>query len=657
MKRMKRAQSVVAAALAFALLLPALPAFGASLPAPKVKSVAAHAVALIWEEASGSEGYEIVRAYSENGDYKKTGESKAPEYLDKGLTVGVKYFYKVRSFKTSGGEKSYSSYGPAAPATPLPGNTAILAALPEGESVQKILWKEVSGAASYQLERSAAGSAFTLLAEPKEPFYTDQGLAKGVSYQYRVRAAAKDASGTPFYGAYSAPATGLAAPMPVPIKAAGVTKHEATIAVADGTYTDVGGVELFRTCEGETVFLGEIDLSTCLFTDTNLASGKTYVYKSKSFKTGEGGKKIAGMYSEAETVTTLKSATDDPFVNAAAQLSVDLMQLTASVSENTAVSAVSLLPSLAVTANTAQRETKEQIVEALSPGMSLDELSKRVAEFTENNLVGSAVTVRQAILIPDDSAWEGALEKAGLPLPGTDILPKDQSSTVSSDSAKAPAEEAQGDPGALAIVNSAGLEGGWMAPYGDMDIASSEFHSVDSSKTSCAFMMSQEKQFLSDGSARGFVRPYADGKHSFAALLPNEGVRIDDYVRNLDGDKLMSTLLGAKEETVLAEIPRFAASSKTDMNGALRQLGVMDAFDPARAQFSSSQEGMHIGEIVNTAAISVNESGYLAMNRPESAAVSVADSLYVKLDRPFVYMVIDNETKIPVLMGVCMKAG
>ncbi len=84
----------------------------------KPKSVAATAkgsktVNVSWKKVSGASGYEVYRADSKKGTYKKVATIKkgsTVSYKNKKLKKGTTYYYKVRAYRTVGKKKVYSSY-------------------------------------------------------------------------------------------------------------------------------------------------------------------------------------------------------------------------------------------------------------------------------------------------------------------------------------------------------------------------------------------------------------------------------------------------------------------------------------------------------------------------------------------------------------------
>lgn len=67
-------------------------------------------VVVKWKKVKGATQYEVYRATSKKGKYKKIGTSKKTTYTDKKATGGKKYYYKVRVCKKINKKNYYSSY-------------------------------------------------------------------------------------------------------------------------------------------------------------------------------------------------------------------------------------------------------------------------------------------------------------------------------------------------------------------------------------------------------------------------------------------------------------------------------------------------------------------------------------------------------------------
>jgi serpin B len=97
------------------------------------------------------------------------------------------------------------------------------------------------------------------------------------------------------------------------------------------------------------------------------------------------------------------------------------------------------------------------------------------------------------------------------------------------------------------------------------------------------------------------------------------------------------------------------------MNDALKDMGIVDAFDAASADLSrlgrSSRGNLFISEVLHKTFISVDEKGTKAgaVTKVEVRDESGFMGEIVVLDRPFVYAIIDNATNLPVFVGAVVN--
>ena len=88
-------------------------AAGTQTSKPSLKVVAGKKKAtLTWKKVSGADGYEVQMSTSKSGKYKKikTVNAKTVKYTKSKLTKGKKYFFKIRTYRTLGSKKIYSSW-------------------------------------------------------------------------------------------------------------------------------------------------------------------------------------------------------------------------------------------------------------------------------------------------------------------------------------------------------------------------------------------------------------------------------------------------------------------------------------------------------------------------------------------------------------------
>lgn len=175
-------------------------------------------------------------------------------------------------------------------------------------------------------------------------------------------------------------------------------------------------------------------------------------------------------------------------------------------------------------------------------------------------------------------------------------------------------------------------------------------------------MYSDEHTYLSGDGAQGFLKYYADGKFAFAALLPDEGMDVKEYVDSLDGESLHDLLSNTTHVTVYAGIPRFKTEYGSELNVLLQAMGMEKPFNDQEADFSAMghipNHNIFISRVLHKTYIAVDEKGTKAgaatvvEMQNDGAAMMPEEIKTVYLDRPFVYMIIDCEECLPIFIGI-----
>ena len=213
------------------------------------------------------------------------------------------------------------------------------------------------------------------------------------------------------------------------------------------------------------------------------------------------------------------------------------------------------------------------------------------------------------------------------------------------------------DSAMVYLVNALAFDGQWASVYRENQIHEGLFTTADGTQQPANFMYSQEYTFLEDEQATGFLKYYEGKTYAFAALLPNEGVPLADYIASLTGEKLRDTLTSAREEAVETAIPQFTAQYSTELSAVLANLGMTDAFDASQADFSSmgsSPDGpLYISQVLHKAFLALDAQGTRAgaATVVEVTTGDAAPGRTVYLDRPFLYLLVDCQANLPLFIG------
>lgn len=207
------------------------------------------------------------------------------------------------------------------------------------------------------------------------------------------------------------------------------------------------------------------------------------------------------------------------------------------------------------------------------------------------------------------------------------------------------------------LINAITFEAEWQGIYTKDNICEGKFNGT-LGQQSVDMMRSSEKFYIDDGRATGFIKPYASG-YSFAAMLPNEDVSIEDYVNSMNWSEFVRAINNPDNKQVQVYLPKFKAEYSAEINDTLKAMGIDDAFDPGKADFSKmSENGLYISRVLHKTFINVDERGTKAGAASSVEFKETALALEPKsiiLDRPFIYAIIENETKLPIFIGAIMN--
>ncbi len=365
---------------------------------------------------------------------------------------------------------------------------------------------------------------------------------------------------------------------------------------------------------------------------------------------------------------------------AAADFGVRLFQNSMEEGKNTLISPLSVLYALAMTANGAEGNTLAQMEQVL--GMDTAELNGFMLAYMDSlpeskvyklNLANSIwfkddprFVVEQSFLQTNADYYGAGAYKAAFD-EGTrsDInnWVKEHTDGMIPEIIDEIPEEA-----VMYLVNALAFDAEWQEVYEEYQVRPGTFTQEDGSQTEIELMHSEERRYLEDGMATGFIKYYKDKHYAFVALLPNEGVSVQEYVEGLTGTHLLEMLSDPEKITVFAAIPKFETEYSIEMSEVLMEMGMTDAFDFRTADFSRlgtyQADGMNIciNRVLHKTFISVTEQGTkagaaTAVEMAAYGALEIQEFKEVVLDRPFVYMLIDCQTNLPFFIGTMMDVG
>ncbi len=338
---------------------------------------------------------------------------------------------------------------------------------------------------------------------------------------------------------------------------------------------------------------------------------------------------------------------------------------------NTLISPLSVSMALAMTANGARGETLAQMEQTL--GMSLDELNAYYLAYRQELENSEVLRLANSIWFTGDERFtvnQGFLQTnanyygaGAFRAPFDETTVKDINNWVKEHTNGMIPEILDEIPAdaVMYLVNALAFEAKWEEEYEKSAIRSGSFTCANGTERSVEYLWSNESKYLETEQATGFLKSYKGGRYAFAALLPQEGVSPAELLNGLSGESLYALLSEPQTEDVEVALPKFEASYDTMLSDVLKDMGMALAFDGERADFSglgtSTGGNISIGRVLHKTYLSVDETG------TKAAAATVVEmkdraiaepGKQVILDRPFVYMIVDTETNLPLFIGTML---
>lgn len=161
------------------------------LDAPVISSVSTsenNSLTVDWNPVEQAEGYAIYRRTAEDKSYTRVRFTKKLSWKDETVEPGIKYYYKVRAYKTISEKKNFSKYSASKAKWTASAAPADVVVTQDGSGTVSLQWTASRAASSYRLYRAVGenGTYEKIATGIKTCSYTDAGLAMGETYSYQI---------------------------------------------------------------------------------------------------------------------------------------------------------------------------------------------------------------------------------------------------------------------------------------------------------------------------------------------------------------------------------------------------------------------------------------------------------------------------------------
>ncbi|MHC4099826.1 MAG: serpin family protein [Planctomycetota bacterium] len=216
----------------------------------------------------------------------------------------------------------------------------------------------------------------------------------------------------------------------------------------------------------------------------------------------------------------------------------------------------------------------------------------------------------------------------------------------------------------LLLVNTVYFLASWLDPFEEELTSPAPFHLLPDAETETVeveMMRSTDaRRYMTDGEGGFEAVELHYHAASMLVVLPAPG-RFRNVEKAL-GPEMLERILGGLEERLVAlQLPKFDVESSLRLATRLQTLGLDDAFNRDRADFSgitTDPKGLVLSEVIHRARIRVDEKGTEAVAATALTAELALgiDEEVVKpvpfvVDRPFLFLIRDRETGTVLFLG------
>lgn len=368
--------------------------------------------------------------------------------------------------------------------------------------------------------------------------------------------------------------------------------------------------------------------------------------------------------------STAAPASYSEYRSGACDFSFNLLREMYTADTNTSIAPANVYLQISLMTNAAQKETKNELLQLIGNKINTEYLNEcsqyfetRLAAFNDKSQEKSYfINLKNALWCNDTFDVKKdflTINAKYYDIDAYRFLFSDQQSKMKiknwlKDSAEidgdpliAPAEESD-----MYLTSALTVSDEWLEAYSENSTEQGTFTGTEKNSTA-DFNISSE-YYLHDGRSTGFIKSFKNTPLKLLVMLPNEGVTIEDCVKNLNSESF-SAFLNSMDafKKCNAYLPAFSAEASNDYTDALQNMGLNKAFTEDANFKNMTKAEIQLNGMTQNLKFDISRFGISKSSNSENAekGSDPENEISVKANRPFLYAVIDNESEIPLYIG------
>ncbi len=213
------------------------------------------------------------------------------------------------------------------------------------------------------------------------------------------------------------------------------------------------------------------------------------------------------------------------------------------------------------------------------------------------------------------------------------------------------------DPSVLMIlINALYFKGDWKTPFEKESSREDTFYGV-SGESSVTYMNNYtEVPYFACQEYKMIELPYANSDYAMTLVLPEDGVGLEEFVKNFTVEKYNLGTSSLKTRKTYITIPKLDCEFEITLNDVLKNMGMVLPFTSAADLSRIANQSMFVSSVIQKCALKVNEEG------SEAAAVTAVTVMKTSLspevpprfiaNRPYLMYITEKSTGTILFMGV-----
>ena len=200
----------------------------------------------------------------------------------------------------------------------------------------------------------------------------------------------------------------------------------------------------------------------------------------------------------------------------------------------------------------------------------------------------------------------------------------------------------------MVLVNAIYFKADWDVPFDANNTGDSTFNLLNGSQSQVKMMNNSDLtlSYVKGDGYQAVELPYNGNTAAMGIIMPDEG-NFQNFEATLDAQKISDIFNSMQSTPIALGLPKFTFTTNFSLSDQLKSLGMTDAFDSNKADFSgmTGNHDLFISDVIHKAFVAVDEKGTEAAAATavimQAMSMPVQQKVHLVIDHPFIFVIRD----------------